>query len=119
MSIRVLVTDDSAFMRSVITKILEKNPKVGEIYEVKNGIEVVDMFRQKKPELITMDLDMPEKNGIDAAKEIKSFAPSANIVMVTSSTKTDVREEAEQIGTSGYITKPFNADKIHEVIDKV
>jgi len=116
MSYNVLVADDSSFMRTMLSKIFKNIPEVGQIREAINGIEVIEMYKKEKPDLVTMDIDMPELNGIEAAKQIKSFDPKAKIVMVTSTNKTDVKEEAQKIGTLGYITKPFDRERIKEII---
>ena len=112
----MLVADDSSFMRTVLSKIFKNSPEIEEVREAINGVEVLKMYKKKRPDLVTMDIDMPEMNGLDAAKEIKSFDPKAKILMVTSSNKTDLREEAQKIGTCGYITKPFDRMRIKEVI---
>ncbi|MFQ5496266.1 MAG: response regulator [Nitrosopumilus sp.] len=108
MSYSVLVADDSAFMRTFLSKIFKNTANVREIFEVKNGIEVLKMYKIKKPDLVTMDIDMPELNGIEAAKQIKLFDPNAKIVIVSSSDKTNTRAEARDVGVHGYITKPFD-----------
>lgn len=108
MSYSVLVADDSAFMRTLLSKIFKNTANVREIFEVKNGIEVLKMYKIKKPDLVTMDIDMPELNGIEAAKQIKLFDPNAKIVIVSSSDKTNTRAEARDVGVHGYITKPFD-----------
>jgi len=119
MSYNVLVVDDSAFMRTLLSKIFKNTPNVGEIMEAENGIKALELYKKKRPDLVTMDIDMPEMNGLDVAKKIKSFDPKAKIVMVTSSDKTDTREEAEKIGMCGYITKPFDRVKIKELIENL
>lgn len=117
MNYSVLVADDSAFMRTLLSKIFENTSRVGEIFQVKNGIEALKMYKIKKPDLVTMDIDMPELNGIEAAKQIKSFDPKAKIVIVSSSDKINTREKAKQIGVHGYITKPFDRLEIKKIID--
>ena len=108
MSYSILVADDSAFMRTLLSKIFKNTTNVREIFQVKNGIEALKMYKVKKPDLVTMDIDMPELNGIEAAKQIKSFDPNAKIVIVSSSDKTNTREEAKKVGVHGYIIKPFD-----------
>ena len=119
MSYNVLVADDSSFMRTMLSKMFKNTPSVGEIRQAVNGEEALQMYKKKRPDLVTMDIDMPEMNGIDVAKKIKSFDPKANIVMVTSSDKSNTREEAEKIGASGYITKPFERAEIKELIENL
>ena len=119
MSQRVLVVDDSSFMRSLLTKIIKKSPKIDDVVEAMDGNSAVEKYQQEHPNLVTMDIDMPGMNGLEAAKKIKELDPKAKIVMVTSSNKEEIRKEAQEIGTLGYITKPFDAEKINEVINKI
>ena len=116
MSYNVLVADDSSFMRTLLSKMFKNTPGVGEIRQAENGYEALKMYKKKRPDLITLDIDMPEMNGLDVARKIKSFDPKAKIAMVTSSDKTNHREDSEKIGTCGYITKPFERSKIQELI---
>lgn len=117
MSLNVLVVDDSSFMRSLLTKIFKKSSKIDGIIEAIDGQSAIDKYQKEHPSLVTMDIDMPGMNGLDAAKKIMALDPKAKIVMVTSANKTEMRNEAEKIGSVGYITKPFNAERINEVIN--
>ena len=119
MSYNVLVTDDSSFMRTMLSNIFKNTPGVGEISHASNGNEALETYKNKKVDLVTMDLDMPQMNGLDAAKQIKTFDPNAKIVVVSSSKKTEDRDEMEKIGVSGYITKPFERAQIKEIIEKL
>ncbi len=80
MAVRVLITDDAAFMRATLRKVLEKEgfEVVG---EAANGKEAVELYKQLKPDLVTMDITMPVMNGIDAIKEIMAIDPEAKIVV--------------------------------------
>ena len=118
-SYKILVADDSSFMRTVLSTIINNTSKVGEIYMANNGAEVIKMYKKVKPDLVTMDLDMPGMNGIDAANKIKSIDPKAKIVMVTASDQYADRVEAEKIGVCGYITKPFDRLQIREIIENL
>ncbi len=119
MSQRVLVVDDSSFMRALLTKIIKKSSKIDEVLEAMDGKSAVEAYEKEHPSLVTMDIDMPGMNGLEAAKKIKELDPNAKIVMVTSANKQELKNEALKIGTLGYITKPFDAEKINEVIDKI
>ena len=119
MSQRVLVVDDSSFMRSLLTKIIKKSPKIDDVVEAMDGNSAVEKYQQEHPNLVTMDIDMPGMNGLEAAKKIKELDPKAKIVMVTSANKEEMKKEAQKIGTLGYITKPFDAEKISVIIDKI
>jgi len=117
MSLNVLVVDDSSFMRSLLTKIFTKSSKIDGITEAIDGQSAIDQYQKERPSLVTMDIDMPGMNGLDAAKKIMAIDPKAKIVMVTSANKTEMRSEAEKIGSVRYITKPFDAERINEVIN--
>jgi len=119
MSQRVLVVDDSSFMRSLLTKIIKKSDKIDEVLEAMDGKSAVEKYQEEQPNLVTMDIDMPGMNGLEAAKKIKELDPKAKIVMVTSANKEEMKSEAQKIGTLGYITKPFDAEKINDVINRI
>ncbi len=104
-------------MRVMIKQILKNTPNVGEIHEAVDGVEAVQKYKENKPDLVTMDIDMPNMNGLDASKQIKLFDSKAKIVMVTSSDRPDTREEAERIGVIGWIGKPFNREEIKKAVD--
>jgi two-component system chemotaxis response regulator CheY len=106
MSKRVLIVDDAVVMRMMIKGILSKNgfEVVG---EAQNGVEAVDKYKQLTPDLVTMDMVMPEMDGITAVKQIISMGQQALVV------------EAIQAGAKSFITKPFQPPKILETINKV
>ena len=119
MNYNVLVVDDSSFMRTLLSKIFENTDSIRNIYQAINGDDSLKMYKEKKPDLVTMDIDMPGMNGLIAAEKIKSFDPAARIVMVTSSDKSHTREDAKKIGVCGYITKPFDRKHIQELIENI
>ena len=90
MAVRVLVVDDAAFMRMMVKDILSKNgyEVVG---EAENGMKAVEKYQELKPDLTTMDITMPEMDGISAVKEIKKIDPNANLVLDTAPTDEDVK----------------------------
>ncbi|MGY5148862.1 MAG: response regulator [Candidatus Nitrosopumilus sp. bin_68KS] len=116
---KVLIVDDSSFMRTLLSKIFSNTSGVGEIYQANNGNEALITYKDKRPDLVTMDIDMPEMDGIEAAKQIKSIDPNAKIVMVSSSDKKNTRDEAEKIGISQYIRKPFDRLEIKKTIESL
>lgn len=115
---RILVVDDAAFMRMTLKNIITQagHEVVG---EAGNGIEAIDTFKAVKPELVTMDITMPEMDGIQALKEIKKCDPKAKVVMCSAMGQQGVVIEAIQSGAADFIVKPFNADRINESIGKV
>ena len=118
MAKRVLIVDDAAFMRMMIKDILSKNG-----YEVAgeadNGLKAVDKYKELTPDLVLMDITMPEMNGIDAVKAIKAFDPGAKIVMCSAMGQQAMVIESIQAGARDFIVKPFQADRVLEAVRKV
>lgn len=115
---KVLIVDDAVVMRMMIKGILSKNgyEVVG---EAQNGIEAVDKYKQLRPDLVTMDMVMPEMDGISATKEILAHDASAKIIMCTSMGQQALVVEAIQAGAKSFITKPFQPPKMLETVAKV
>ena len=110
MAVRVLVVDDAAFMRMMVKDILTKNgyEVVG---EAENGMKALEKYQELKPDLVTMDITMPEMDGISAVKEIKKVDPNAKIVMCSAMGQQAMVIEAIQAGARDFIVKPFQADR--------
>ena len=106
-------------MRSMLSDIFKSSSKVGEVYQASNGIEALEIYQQKKPDLVTMDIDMPEMNGFESAKKIKSVDHRAKIVIVTSSKKNEAMQTAKELGIKEYITKPFDNIRIEKLIENI
>lgn len=118
MAKRVLIVDDAAFMRMMIKDILTKNG-----YEVAgeadNGLKAIDKYKEITPDLVLMDITMPEMNGIDAVKNIKAIDPGAKIVMCSAMGQQAMVIESIQAGARDFIVKPFQADRVLEAVRKV
>ena len=114
---RVLIVDDAAFMRMMIKDILSKNgfEVVG---EGANGLQAVEKYKELKPDLTTMDITMPEMDGISAVKEIKKFDPQAKIIMCSAMGQQAMVIESIQSGARDFIVKPFQPDRVLEAIRK-
>ena len=115
---RVLIVDDAAFMRMMIKDILQKNG-FEVIGEASNGIEAVDLYKKEKPDVVTMDITMPDMDGIEAVKEIKSFDPAAKVIMCSAMGQQSMVMDAIKSGAKDFIVKPFQADRVLEAIRKV
>jgi len=114
---KVLVVDDAAFMRMMLKDILLKGGF--EIAgEATNGTEAVRLYQELKPDLVTMDITMPEVDGIAAVKEIKKIDPNAKVVMVSAMGQQAMVIEAIQAGASDFIVKPFQPDRVLEALKK-
>ncbi|MGM9924122.1 MAG: response regulator [Bacillus sp. (in: firmicutes)] len=114
---RILVVDDAAFMRMMIKDILTKNgfEVVG---EASDGVQAVEKYKETQPDLVTMDITMPEKDGISALKEIKQINPAAKVIMCSAMGQQAMVIDAIQAGARDFIVKPFQADRVLEAINK-
>lgn len=117
MASKVLIVDDAAFMRMMIKDILSKNGYeiVG---EAQDGKEAVEKYKELQPDLVTMDITMPEMDGITALKEIKEINPDATIIMCSAMGQQAMVIDAIQAGATDFIVKPFQADRVLEAIQK-
>lgn len=117
MGTKVLIVDDAAFMRMMLRDILTKNgfEVVG---EADNGKIAVQMYNELKPDVVTMDITMPEMDGIAAVKEIKTADPNAKIVMVSAMGQQAMVIEAIRSGAADFIVKPFQPDRVLEALGK-
>jgi len=117
--IRVVVIDDSAFMRKALSIMLESDPEIKVIGTARDGEEGFQIVKKLKPDLVTMDVVMPKVNGIEALKGIKTFDPNAKVVMCTAVGQEQMVKLAIKTGAKGYIVKPFQAPKVLEEIKNV
>ena len=115
---KILIVDDAAFMRMMLKDILTKGGF--EIAgEAADGVEAVAKYNELKPDLVTLDITMPNKDGIQALKEIKAADPNATCVMCSAMGQQSMVIEAIQSGAKDFIVKPFQADRVLESIRKV
>ncbi|WLR43530.1 response regulator [Bacillus carboniphilus] len=117
MSFSVLIVDDAAFMRMMIKDILDKNG-FNVVAEASDGMQAVEKYKEYQPDLVTMDITMPEKDGITALKEIKEINPAAKIIMCSAMGQQAMVIDAIQAGANDFIVKPFQADRVLEAIYK-
>ncbi|MHC6179275.1 response regulator [Clostridium sp. JNZ X4-2] len=115
---KILIVDDAAFMRMMIKDILEKNgfEIVG---EANNGIKAVELYKKEKPDVVTMDITMPDMDGIEAVKAIKALDPAAKIIMCSAMGQQTMVMDAIKAGARDFIVKPFQPDRVLEAINKV
>ncbi|WP_183603589.1 response regulator [Paenibacillus phyllosphaerae] len=114
---KILVVDDAAFMRLMLKDILTKggHEVVG---EAENGLVAIERYNNLKPDLVTMDITMPEMEGIDAVREIKKADPSARIVMCSAMGQQMMVVQAIQAGAKDFIVKPFQPDRVLDSVKK-
>lgn len=114
----ILIVDDAAFMRMMIKNILLKNG-FDVAGEAENGRIAVDMYRETKPDLVTMDITMPEMEGIEAVKAIREIDPNASIIMCSAMGQQSMVMDAIQAGAKDFIVKPFQQDRLLQAIERV
>ena len=114
---RVLVVDDAAFMRKVVSDALAAggHEVVG---EAGNGVEAVQQFRALSPELTTLDITMPEKDGLQALVEIIALDPGARVLMCSALGQESKVIESIKLGAKDFVVKPFQADRVLEAVGK-
>jgi len=115
---KILIVDDAAFMRMMI-----KNIRIKEGYDVvgeaENGAQAVEKYKELNPDLVTMDITMPEMDGISAVKEIMKINKGAKVVMCSAMGQQAMVIDAIQAGAKDFIVKPFQPDRVIEAISKV
>lgn len=114
---KVLIVDDAAFMRLSLKTSLEKNgyEVVG---EAENGLKAIEMYKMLKPEIVTMDITMPEMDGIGALAEIMKYDNKAQIIMLSAMGQEGKIREAVILGAKGFIVKPFKEDYLIKALSK-
>lgn len=115
---RILIVDDAKFMRMTLTNILQKgNHDV--VGEADNGRNAIELYKELKPDLVTMDITMPEMTGLEAVKQIKSIDPNAKIIMCSAMGQQKLVVEAIESGAKDFIVKPFDESRVLEAISRV
>ncbi|HHW40351.1 MAG TPA: response regulator [Syntrophomonadaceae bacterium] len=115
---RILIVDDAAFMRMMLKDILTKNGYIV-AGEAENGAVAVEKFKELRPDLVTMDITMPEKDGITAVKEICAIDSNAKIIMCSAMGQQAMVIDSIQAGAKDFIVKPFQPDRVLEAVAKV
>ena len=115
---KILIVDDAAFMRMMIKDILTKNGYTV-AGEAENGAKAVEKYTELKPDLVLMDITMPEMDGIQALKKIRELDPKASVIMCSAMGQQAMVIESIQSGAKDFIVKPFQADRVLEAVRKV
>jgi two-component system chemotaxis response regulator CheY len=113
----ILIVDDAAFMRMMIKDILSKNG-FNVVGEAENGLRAVEKYKELSPDLVIMDITMPEMDGIQSVKQIKALNSSAKIIMCSAMGQQAMVIESIQAGARDFIVKPFQADRVVEAVKK-
>ena len=118
MKARVLIADDASFMRQMIREIIE--PEGFEVVaEAADGVEAVEQYQSVQPDIVTMDIVMPKRSGIDAVRQIIAAHPDACVVMCSALGQETLVMEALQAGAKDFIVKPFKPDAVLETLNKL
>ena len=117
MAKNILISDDAAFMRMMIKDILVKNG-YNIAGEAENGVKAVEKYQETKPDLVLMDITMPEMDGIQALKKIKAIDANASVVMCSAVGRQAMVIESIQSGARDFIVKPFQPDRVIEAVKK-
>ena len=117
MAPRILVVDDAAFMRMMLKDILTKND-FEVVGEAEDGKKALEKYKELQPDLVTMDITMPEMDGIEAVKRIKGFDPEAKIIMCSAMGQQAMVIDAIQAGALDFIVKPFQLERVIEAVRK-
>jgi len=115
---KILLVDDAAFMRKVIMDTLKKNGYT-DLYEAVDGVDAVDKFSEITPDLVIMDITMPNMDGLDALKAIRQKNSNANVVMCSAMGQEAMVIEAIQSGAKDFIVKPFKPDRILKTVSTI
>ena len=118
MAKNVLICDDAAFMRMMIKDILMKNG-YNIVGEAEKGFKAIDKYIETRPDLVMMDITMPDMDGIQALKKIKAIDPNANVIMCSAMGQQAMVIESIQSGAKDFIVKPFQQDRVLEAVKKV
>jgi two-component system chemotaxis response regulator CheY len=123
MAIKVMIVDDAMFMRNMISDIFQGKKFGEEEYEVvaeaENGIEAVEKYKEHMPDVVTMDIVMPEMTGIEALKEIMQINAGANVIMCSALGQDSLVMEALDSGAKDFIVKPFQPEKVLDVVVRI
>ena len=120
--IKVFVVDDSAFMRGIITKMLESDDEIEVIGSARNGQEAIERIGELKPDVVTLDIEMPVMNGVETTRYIRQNFPfplkSIPIIALTAHNPADFFEDFHNTGFNYLLTKPYSIERIQKAIDE-
>lgn len=115
---KILIVDDAAFMRLSLKNMLESNG-FNIVGEASNGAEGISMYKELLPDVVTMDITMPEVDGLTALKEIKALHPEAKVIMVSAMGQESFVREAIVLGAKSFIVKPFKEEHIIKLLNQI
>lgn len=115
---KVLIVDDSMMIRKALER-YSVQLKMEIVGTAGNGREAIDLFQKLSPDVVTLDITMPEMDGLSALKEMKKINPAAHVIVISALNSKDVMVQALNMGAAGYIVKPFTPEKLKEQFDEI
>lgn len=115
---KVMIVDDATFMRMTIKRILENND-FNVVAEAENGYKAIEMYIKHKPDIISLDITMPEMDGIETLRRIKEIDHKAKVIMVTAVGQDKLVREAVKLGATSFLVKPFNESQLIQTFRQV
>lgn len=116
---KVLIIDDASFMRTLLKDIIKSNGLSENILEADNGVDGVKQYQQHKPDLVTLDVNMPRADGIQTLRAIMKINPLAKVIMVTSLDQKEIVQDSMKLGARDFIVKPFDRSNVPITLNKV
>ncbi len=116
---KVLIVDDSPTVRNFLKTILKRDDRFEIVGEAKNGNEAIEMVKNTSPDLVTLDITMPVKNGVDAAEEILKISKDVKILFLTSIKDKEMENIAKKLGIKYILQKPISISDLNEILDKI
>lgn len=117
--ITFVITDDAIFMRTLLRKIIEQSDDYEVVGEASNGHEAIDAAKKYQPDILTLDITMPEMDGIQAVKEVLNVSPKTRIIMVSAMGQQSMVIEAIKQGARDFVVKPFDKSRVYQSIKNV
>ena len=113
----VLIVDDSVVSRKMLAKLIESNGYTVASQAI-NGKEALELYKKLSPDVVTMDITMPEMNGMDALKMIRDYDPDAKVILITAAGQIEKKEQAMEYGAAAFIAKPYDNQDILDAMEK-
>lgn len=116
---KILIVDDAMFMRTMIKNILKDSDEFSVIAEAENGLEAIEKYKEHSPDIVTLDITMPEMDGLEALKSIMTIDSGAQIIMCSAMGQQGMVLDAIKNGAKDFVVKPFQADRVLEALRKI
>ena len=114
---KIMVVDDAAFLRMKCVRVLIEHGY--DVVEAENGVESLEKYKESKPDVVLLDITMPDMDGLTALRELKKIDPNAKIAMLTAVDQSGITQEALNDGADLYVVKPFTPVKVLAAVDKL